>query len=300
MVLMNLYTPCTDATRIIGRRAECARELTVPHDEAREKLLMRTVAGSLRRRRDGGLALCAVLIVVACQSSPDAVPRPQLAPTATWEPTPAAPREVTADDLIRQAAVQLAAVRSARFDMVDEDETGAEFFGTTVRSMEAEVQSPDSVRLLLSVVAPALGFVKIEIIAAGKEAFMKFSEDAPWAPLPLDQMPFDFADVGPTLSDALHRMTNATIAGQEDVDGVSTVRIDGMIASDNLTDLITSADTGHPIILSLWLDESDRTLRRMRILGRLYDDDAAETSRVLNFTMDAVVDIRIPDVTNGQ
>ena len=56
---------------------------------------------------------------------------------------------------------------SAKFDMVDESESGAEFFGTTFKSMEAEVASPDSFRMLVSVVAPGLGFVKIEMLGSG-------------------------------------------------------------------------------------------------------------------------------------
>ena len=51
--------------------------------------------------------------------------------------------------------------------MVDESESGAEFFGTMFKSMEAEVASPDSFRMLVSVVAPGLGFVKIEMLGSG-------------------------------------------------------------------------------------------------------------------------------------
>lgn len=245
----------------------------------------------------GGLLLC-----LACDPEPAAAPTPEPTPAASPERTAAATPTPppTADDLIARAAARLAVMQSARFDMIDELETGALFFGTTFRSMEAEVQSPDSVRMLVSVVAPALGFVEIEIVAAGDQAFMKFSEDAPWAPLPADQMPFNFAGVGVTLSEILPRMAETTIVGDEDVNGTSAVRVEGTITSDDLIRLITSANTGHPITLSLWLDESDQTLRRMRILGRLYDDDAPETSRLLTFTIDAPVDIRLPDVASGQ
>ena len=73
--------------------------------------------------------------------------------------------------------------------MVDESESGAEFFGTTFKSMEAEVASPDSFRVLVSVVAPGLGFVKIEMLGVGGRAYMKFSEDAPWTPCPRTRRP---------------------------------------------------------------------------------------------------------------
>ena len=34
---------------------------------------------------------------------------------------------------------------------------------------------------------------------------MKFAKDAPWVPLPLDLVPFNFAGLGPTLRDLLYR-----------------------------------------------------------------------------------------------
>ena len=66
--------------------------------------------------------------------------------------------------------------------------------------MEAEVQPPNSFRMVADVVAPGLGFVEIEMIAVGDQAYMKLSKDAPWAPLPLDQVPFNFAGLGTTFA----------------------------------------------------------------------------------------------------
>ena len=92
---------------------------------------------------------------------------------------------------------------TAKFSMIDETESGAKFFETTFKSMEAEVKAPDSFRMLVDVVAPGFGFVEIEMLAVGDQAYLKFSEDAPWVPLPLDQVPFNFAGLGTTLRDVL-------------------------------------------------------------------------------------------------
>ena len=189
---------------------------------------------------------------------------------------------------------------TAKLEMIDEDETGAKFFGTTFKSMEADIATPDSVRMLVSVVAPGLGFAKIEILAVGDEAYMKFSEDAPWTPLPADQMPFNFRSVGTTLSDILSGTEAGAIVGREDVDGVGTIRIDGEVTSDDMSVLIPDADPGHPITLSVWLDEAGHALRQMRIDGRLFDEDGAGTSRLLSIALDVPVDIQLPDAAPGQ
>ena len=249
----------------------------------------------------GGLALG-----VACDSDP--APEPTATPTpaqaaatttpATPEPTPTP--EPTAADILASAAEVVGAMSTAKLGMIDEEETGAKFFGTTFKNMEAEIETPDSVRMLVSVVAPGLGFAKIEILAVGDEAYMKFSEDAPWTPLPADQMPFNFRSVGTTLRDILAGVEAGAIVGREEVDGVDTIRIDGEILSDDMSVLIPDADPGHPDTLSVWLDEAGHVLRQMRLDGRLWDDDGEGTSRLLSIALDVPVDIQLPDVASGQ
>ena len=58
---------------------------------------------------------------------------------------------------------KLAAISTAKFQMVDEMETGAKFFGATLKTVEGEVKSPDGARMLVDVEVPAMGFVEIEI-----------------------------------------------------------------------------------------------------------------------------------------
>lgn len=252
------------------------------------------------------LAVSALVVGVACDSDadpePTATPTPAqaAAPTATPTPTPTPTPEPTADDILASAAGVVAAMSTATLGMIDEEETGAKFFGTTFKNMEAEIETPDSVRMVVSVVAPGLGFAKIEILAVGDEAYMKFSEDAPWTPLPADQMPFNFRSVGTTLSDILTGAEAATVVGREEVDGVDTIRIDGEITSDEMSVLIPDADPGHPITLSVWVDEAGHLLRQMRLDGRLFDEDGAGTSRLLSIALDVPVDIQLPDVASGQ
>ena len=207
--------------------------------------------------------------------------------------------ELSLDELLASTGEELAAMSSVKFEMIDEMESGAKFFGATLKKVEGEVSNPDSVRLLMDVVT-GLGFAKIEIVAIGEESYIKFSRDAPWTPLPLEQMPFNFVGLGVTLSELLPVMQNATIVGRESLEGSRAVRVDGTIVSDELSNLITSVVSGHPIALSLWIDESEHTLRRLRIDGQIFDDDAPETTRLINFVdVNAPVDIQLPNIASG-
>ena len=202
--------------------------------------------------------------------------------------------EISLDELLASTGEELAAMSSAKFEMIDEMESGAKFLQATLKKVEGEVSNPDSVRLLVGVVT-GLGFAEIEIVAIGEESYVKFSRDAPWTPLSLDQVPFNFVGLGVTLSELLPVMENATIVGRESVGGARAVRVDGTIVSDELSNLITSVDSGHPIALSLWIEESGHILRRIRIDGQIFDDDAPETIRLINLLdINSPIDIQLP------
>ena len=180
-------------------------------------------------------------------------------------------------------------------------QSGAPFFGTTFKSLEGQVKSPDSFWMLVNVVAPGLGFVEIEMLAVGDEAYMKFSEGAPWTPLPLEQVPFNFGEIGLTLSQLLPVMDNVTMVGRESVGDTETIRFEGNIASEGMSDLISGVDSGHAVTLTFWVDEVEHTLRQLRIGGRLFNGDAPETNRLLDITgVNVTVDIQLPDSSTRQ
>ena len=221
-------------------------------------------------------------------------------PTPTAAPTPTPTPELSVNALLESVAEELAAMSTAKFEMIDELESGAKFFGTTFKSLEGEVKSPDSFRMLVDVVAPGLGVVEIEMMAVGERAYMKFSRDAPWTPLLLDQVPFNFSGIGVTLSEVVPVLRNAAITGQESLAGAQVILVDGSGVSEDLSDLITSVDPGHPIKLTLWIDEVEHTLQQFRIAGKLFDDDAPETKRLVNISsVNVPVDIQLPGVASG-
>ena len=217
------------------------------------------------------------------------------------EPTPT-PAPVLSD-VLTSAGERMAAMTSAKFRMVDEKESGAKFFETTFKSMEAEVKAPDSFRMLVDVVSPAFGFIEIEMMAVGEQAFMKFSKDAPWAPLPVEGVPFNFRGLGGTFRDVIHmiRDGDGAITGSESVQGAQTILAEGTVLSERLSNLITDVDSGHTLTLTLWIDESEHSLRQLRIAGQLYDDDGPETTRLVTIdAMDVPVEIKLPDLGSGQ
>ena len=215
------------------------------------------------------------------------------------DPTPTP--ELTLDELLSRLGENLAVMETAKFKLVDEGELGAPFFGMTLQSLEGEIKAPASFRMAVKVKTAGVAFVEIGMLAVGDEAFMKFSEEDPWAPLPLDQVPFNFAGLGPTLSNLLPIIKDATITSRESIDGDQTIRVEGNVRSEDLSSLITTVDAGHEVNLILWITEDEINLRQLRIAGRIYDADAPETSRLLGITgIDEPVEIELPDVASSQ
>lgn len=232
-----------------------------------------------------------LLLSAACGQGAEAPP------SAPPTPTPAL------NDLMTSAGEKVAALKSAKLRMVDETESGAKFFTMTLKNMEAEIKAPDRFRMVVNAESAAFGFSELEMIAVGDEALMKFAKDAPWVPLPIDLVPFNFSGLGPTLRDLLFvlRDGDGAIMGSEVVNGSPTIRMEGTILSEQLSDLITSVYPGYTVTLTFWIDNSSHIVRQMRISGQIFDDDGVGTTRLMTIIgMDVPVEIELPDTVSGQ
>lgn len=226
------------------------------------------------------LAMGLLALAVGCQGTSDPTPEPEL----------------TVDELLASAREKLASISSVKFRMTDELQTGSKFFNTTLKSVEGEVSASDSMRMAVDVESPVFGFIEIEIVAVGDQSFMKFSRDAPWLPLSLDQVPFNFKSMGITLSELVPLLKEPTKVGQESVGGIQTILLEGTLQSENLSNLITSTDPGHTVMLSLWIDTTEHTLKQLRITGKVFNDDAAGTKRLIVIKgINVPIDIQLPE-----
>ena len=228
--------------------------------------------------------------------TPEPTTAPEATPIPTSPPTPTLTAEEQLSDLLSRVEWKLAAMSTATFDLVDVHESGAPFFRTTFKSLTGIVKSPHSFWMQVNVVAPGFGFLKIEMTAVGEEAYMKFSEDAPWTPLPLEQVPFNFGEIGLQLSRLVPALTDVTLLGPEPVDDTRIIGFEGRISSDGLSGLITGVDPGHTITLTFWVDEVEHTLRKFSIEGKLFNEDGPDTVRLLDITgVNVPVDIQLPE-----
>ena len=234
-----------------------------------------------------GLGAASLLSAGGCADAPD----------STTAPTTAEAMGV--DEILAASGEKMSAMSTVRFGMVDETETGAPFLGTDLKSMEAVVETPNNFRMAASVVAPAFGFVEAEIVKVGDKSLIKLFANAPWAPL-TQPVPFDFEGLRMVFAQLSATIGEAEKTGSETLDGVGTVRVGGTVDSGALAPFLTSADPGHTVTLTLWVDETTFDLRQVRVAGRIYDEDGEGTTRLL--TLDEInlpVDIQLPETASG-
>ena len=230
------------------------------------------------------LAMGLLLLAAACGSAPTPTPEP----------------EMSVEEVLERTSAHLVSFRTARFQMIDEMESGAKFFAQTLKTVDGHVQAPNRTQMVVDVESPIMGFLEIGIVVIGDSAFMQFSSGAQWAPLPPEQVPFNFAGLGITLSELLPKIQNIAIVGRESMGDAQTIRAEGNLMSEDVSTLITAADSGHPIALTIWIDEAEQTLRQIRIVGNVFDEDAPGTSRLIILSeYDAPVDIQLPEIASG-
>ncbi|MDE0267891.1 MAG: LppX_LprAFG lipoprotein [Acidimicrobiaceae bacterium] len=221
---------------------------------------------------------------------------------STESPTPTSTTTtlaLSAADYIAAVSESVAGISTAKFTMVDEKESGELFYGMTFKDMEATIQDPNSLDIIIRALNPALGFVEVRMVRVGDQAAMKLSDDAPWASIPVDEIPFNFTGLKTVFTVLPTIIRDLVMVGREEVQGSQTMSVRGVITSEDLTPLVTSADAGHEVAVTFWISETDFALKQLKIVGRLFDGDDPETVRFLVIEdIDVPVTIELPEVAS--
>ena len=232
-----------------------------------------------------GLTLPALLVMASCGASSPGTLTPTLKPT----PTPS-PFQVMA-----RSSAKMVNLTSASFSLTDEGATSARFFGLKFQSMNGQVGIPDSFKVSVEATS-LLGFININIVAVGQTVFMSdIIDENKWNPIPIEALPFNFANLGRTLSDIIPSIENPTFNGIERVGGEASWRIRGTVPSESLGTLLLGVDPGHQVDLEVWIGQEQELLRKIRIEGQIYSGDGSDVVRVLKISdFDKPVDIVLP------
>lgn len=202
---------------------------------------------------------------------------------------------------MRQAVVQLLALKSAAFSLDHLEGSTVLVPGVLMTKVYGEVSIPDRFRVTVEAESEfPKTYIEISIITIGDTAFMTDIFTGRWNQISVDSLPFNLSGLGKTLADIVEAVESPRVVGEERLRGVDTLHIQGNIASEDLSGLVPGAGEGFPVSLELWLDRSQGLLQQVHIIGRVVPTDAPNTVRQLTLEdINQPVTIEPPGNTSG-
>lgn len=191
------------------------------------------------------------------------------------------------EPVLRQAVEQLLALESAAFSLEHLRGNTALVPGVLMSKVSGEVSIPD--RFTVTMQAESTfpkTYIEISIITIEDTAYMTDIFSGRWKEISPDSLPFNLSGLGKTLADIVDAVQQPRVIGEERMDDVDTLRIEGEIASQVLSELVPGAGEGFPVGLELWLDRSQGLLQQAHIVGRVVPTDETDTLRQL--TLDEI------------
>lgn len=228
-------------------------------------------------------------------------------------PVPSAAQEADAAALLADAAAVMGDVQSFHFELATpRGETRfAENF--TLLALSGDVQRPDRFRATAMVDA-TIAQLELTVVGIGGRLWITdpLAAEPAFIELELGAEADGFGG-GPSLVDlvnpdrllltAVDAVEEPTIAGQDEVDGVLTTRINGVATLDPLNDagltgtpMAGTTLLGEPVQVAIWIDETS-LVRQLDVYGPLIEGEAPNTVRRLNLSaFDEPIDIQPPPV----
>ena len=202
---------------------------------------------------------------------------------------------------MRQAVDQLLALKSAAFSLEHLEGSTELVPGVLMTKVSGEVSIPDRFRVTVEAESAfPKTYIEISIITIEETAYMTDIFSGRWNQVSADSLPFNLSDLGQTLAGIVDAVQQPSVIGEERLNGVDTLHIEGEIASQDLSGLVPGAGEGFPVGLELWLDRSQGLLQQVHIVGRVVPTDEINTVRQL--TLDDInqpVDITPPGNAPG-
>lgn len=221
------------------------------------------------------LALLGLLALAACDTTP-------------------APAAMKPDEVLRQAAPKMAALKSFHFTLATSkvDKAPASLY---ITGAEGDLQRPG----MLQATAKALllgNAVEVQVIAAGEAQYMTDPLSKRWQKIPASFNALALLDPGKAIADILANVQTPTDAGTETIDNAASYRITTTVPPASMQALSPEITATDPLSATLWVGSSDFLIRQVQITGALLKNEPATVVRTLKFSaFDTPVNIQLPD-----
>ena len=227
------------------------------------------------------LALLFAAVLTGCSQQPTATPTPS--------PTPVDPKAE-----LRRTVERLLALQSVSF--VLDQTVGATLLAPGIEMNRAYgiVGVPGKYDVTVEAQVGNL-YVELGMASIDGVSYMTNPITGQWAEVPAEAIPINLLTLGTTLAGIVETVQTPELLSKSTLGDVGVYHIRGNILSEDLSDLVPGADDGHSVLLEMWMEQADGTLRKATIAGRVTDDDVSGALRVLTLDdIDQPVTIKPP------
>ena len=245
----------------------------------------------------GAMALLALgLLGLGCGGSAEPTPAPPAAaaPAANASvptPTPTPPPDPA--KILDEMAGNLRNMESMRFAVTHNP---GSIYVSTVSAKATEAagtwQTADGADITIEayLVAgpnadPETGtYVQLQIVVTPDGYFITDPLSGAWTKRPVDTVPIPITELANIMGDMVASITNATLAGEEELDGIDTYKITGQAPASVMNWLLLTPIEGQSVDVEIWTDRELKLLRQARIIGPINEYDVPDTVREIKLT----------------
>jgi hypothetical protein len=233
---------------------------------------------AMLRRQVGGRVALVLLALAAVLAACDTNPGP-----AAMQP----------DEVLRQAAPKMAALKSFHFNLAT-SKVGKAPANLYITGADGDLARPG--KLQATAKALLLGnAVEVQVVADGTAQYMTDPLSKRWQKIPASFNALALLDPGKAIADILASVQTPTAAGTESVDNVPSYRITATVPPASMQALSPEITATAPLSATLWVGSTDFLIRQVQITGALLKDEPATIVRTLKFSnFDTPVTIQLP------
>ena len=216
-----------------------------------------------------------------------------------------AAQDTEADALLRRAAETMADLEAFHFELTTPRGQTVFMENFELAGLEGDVQRPDRFRASVTAKASIIELT-VKVVGIGTRLWVTnpMAEGEEYQEIDLNEGAgtdggplVDLLNPDRILLQAVERIENPTIAGENEIDGVAATRVDGMVDLSRIQPSGTPVPglrTDRPMPVSIWIDEQGRVLR-LELEGPLTEAESADVVRRLDLSaFDEPVDIQPP------
>jgi lipoprotein LprG len=230
-------------------------------------------------RRHAVLPLCAILLVLlatACGGG--------------GEP------EQSATEIVARAASATAAEK--RFHFVFDEENGpTSTTGVHLVFAEGDIAVPDRVKADVSGTFQGLP-LRSQLVGVGRKTYLKNPLTETWQEVSVGTNPVSFFDPAKGVLAVIRGATQLELVGSEEVGGADAHHLRGKTTVGSISPLLGNPPGDRLVDVELWVDEETGRLVRLRLSGKVHEDDPAGAVRTVELSRFGVV-VPITPPTTG-